>query len=110
MQICTNCQAKQFDGTIFCSECGASLLPTRHNETTMSLEQRSPIGDLKPPAQQFVPVPANKPTGPALALVIMNSGRRIALDVSDDLLIGRKDNARGIFPDIDLGLDGGYDA
>ena len=63
MQICTNCQAKQFDGTIFCSECGASLLPTRHNETTMSLEQRSPIGDLKPPAQQFVPVPANKPTG-----------------------------------------------
>ena len=47
---------------------------------------------------------------PALTLVIMNSGRRITLDLSDDLLIGRKDNARGIFPDVDLGLDGGYDA
>ena len=40
----------------------------------------------------------------------MNSGRRINLDIGDDLLIGRKDNARGIFPDVDLGLDGGYDA
>jgi pSer/pThr/pTyr-binding forkhead associated (FHA) protein len=40
----------------------------------------------------------------------MNSGRRITLDISDDLLIGRKDNTRGIFPDVDLGLDGGYDA
>jgi pSer/pThr/pTyr-binding forkhead associated (FHA) protein len=40
----------------------------------------------------------------------MNSGRRITLDVGEDLLIGRKDNARGIFPDVDLGLDGGYDA
>ena len=38
----------------------------------------------------------------------MNSGRRIKLIISDDLLIGRKDNARGIFPDVDLGLDGGY--
>jgi pSer/pThr/pTyr-binding forkhead associated (FHA) protein len=40
----------------------------------------------------------------------MYSGRRIKLDVSDDLLIGRKDNTRRIFPDVDLGLDDGYNA
>ena len=40
----------------------------------------------------------------------MNSGRRISLAVNDDLLLGRKDNARGIFPDVDLGLEGGYDS
>jgi pSer/pThr/pTyr-binding forkhead associated (FHA) protein len=45
-----------------------------------------------------------------MARQIMNSGRRINLEIGDDLLIGRKDNARGIFPDVDLGLDGGYDA
>jgi pSer/pThr/pTyr-binding forkhead associated (FHA) protein len=50
------------------------------------------------------------PSGPRITLVIMNSGRRINLDIGDDLLIGRKDNARSIFPDIDLGLDGGYDS
>jgi len=110
MQICTNCQSKQFEGAIFCSECGASMFPARRHETTVSLGQRPPTGDLGDSAATFVPAPDTPPSGPTVTLVIMNSGRRIKLDVSDDLLIGRKDNARGIFPDVDLGLDGGYDA
>jgi pSer/pThr/pTyr-binding forkhead associated (FHA) protein len=110
MQICSNCQSKQFDGTIFCSECGANLLPARRPETTMSLGQQSPRDALTASEPAFAPVADQAPDRPALTLVIMNSGRRITLDLSDDLLIGRKDNARGIFPDVDLGLDGGYDA
>ena len=110
MQVCSNCQSKQLEGAIFCSECGGSLFPARRNETTMSLGQRSPADEIDAPDPIFVPAPEAAPSGPTLTLVIMNSGRRIKLEVSDDLLIGRKDNARGIFPDIDLGLDGGYDA
>jgi FHA domain len=110
MQTCSNCNSKQFEGTIFCTECGASLVPARHNETTMSLGQRPPTDELGDADPVFVPAPEPKETGPTLTLVIMNSGRQIKLDVSEDLLIGRKDNARGIFPDVDLGLDGGYDA
>lgn len=109
MQICPNCQSKQFEGTIFCGECGASLMPPSRSETTMSLGERSPTGDLAPePAT--IPTPALAAGGPQITLVVMNSGRRINLEIADDLLIGRKDNARGIFPDVDLGLDGGYDA
>src|SRR5262249_16794713 len=100
----------QFDGAIFCSECGAGLVSTRHHETTVSLGQRTPTGDLDAPEPMFVPAPEPTPAAPMLTLVIMNSGRRIKLDVTDDLLIGRKDNGGGIFPDVDLGLDGGYDA
>src|SRR5262245_7808749 len=109
MQICNNCQSKQFDGTIFCSECGASLAPTTRRETTMSLGQRGSTDNFAPePIGMPDPTPA--PAGPRITLQIMNSGRRINLEMVDDLLIGRKDNARGIFPDVDLGLDGGYDA
>jgi pSer/pThr/pTyr-binding forkhead associated (FHA) protein len=86
------------------------MFPSRRHETTMSLGQRSPTGDLTDPDPMFVPAPASAPDVPTLTLVIMNSGRRIKLDISDDLLIGRKDNTRGIFPDVDLGLDGGYDS
>ena len=109
MQVCNNCQSKQFDGTIFCSECGASLAPTTRRETTMSLGQRGPTDHLAP---EPISVPDAAPAqgGPQITLQILNSGRRISLDMGDDLLIGRKDNARGIFPDVDLGLDGGYDA
>jgi len=110
MQTCNNCQSRQFDGAIFCSECGAGLLPTRRHETTMSLGQRSPIEDRTIPNPALARLPEQTEQAPTLTLVIMNSGRRISLDLSDDLLIGRKDNARGIFPDVDLGLDGGYDA
>jgi hypothetical protein len=109
MQICSNCQSKQFDGTIFCADCGASMAPASRRETTMSLGQRDPSGDLAP-NPVIEPAPEPLPSGPRITLVIMNSGRRISLDIGDDLLIGRKDNARGIFPDVDLGLDGGYDA
>jgi hypothetical protein len=109
MQVCSNCQSKQFDGTIFCADCGASLIPAARRETTMSLGRHGPTGDLAPQPIS-VPAPAAAPGGPKITLQIMNSGRRIHLDIGDDLLIGRKDNARGIFPDVDLGLDGGYDA
>lgn len=76
----------------------------------MSLGPPSPAGEISARAPAFVPAPGPESSVPTLTLVIMNSGRRIKLDVSDDLLIGRKDNARGIFPDVDLGLDGGYNA
>jgi pSer/pThr/pTyr-binding forkhead associated (FHA) protein len=109
MQVCSNCQSKQFDGTIFCSECGASLAPATRSETTMSLGQRGPTGEFDS-APLIMPSPVPAPTEPRITLVIMNSGRRLNLDIADDLLIGRKDNGRGIFPDVDLGLDGGYDA
>src|SRR6185503_15163915 len=109
MQVCNNCQSKQFDGTIFCAECGASLVPATRRETTMSLGGHGRTDDLAPQPIS-VPAPAPAPGGPKITLQIMNSGRRINLDIGDDLLIGRKDNARGIFPDVDLGLDGGYDA
>jgi hypothetical protein len=109
MQICGNCHSKQFDGTIFCSECGASLAPTSRSETTMSLGQRGPTGNLEA-EPVVIAEPSPVQSTPSITLVIMNSGRRIKLDIGDDLLIGRKDNARGIFPDVDLGLDGGYDA
>ena len=108
MQICPNCKSKQFDGTIFCAECGENLITSPRNEATLSLGQHAPTGELADEASLIAaPAPAG---GPRIALVIMNSGRRISLDIGEDLLIGRKDNGRGIFPDVDLGLDGGYDA
>ncbi len=106
MQTCPNCHASQLDGAIFCSECGASFL-TRPSakETTAALRQRQP----EQPRVVAAPLVQAR-VGRSIMLVVLNSGRRMILDTGEDILIGRKDNARGIFPDVDLGLDGGYDA
>ncbi|NTU82489.1 MAG: zinc-ribbon domain-containing protein, partial [Chloroflexales bacterium] len=112
MQRCSHCNAQQMDGAIFCSECGANLIVgSRNRETTASLSKG---GDGAPPAVEGLqPTLVDAPTPsaiPAVCLVVLNSGRRIVVDTSQELLVGRKDNQRGIYPDVDLGLDGGYDA
>ncbi len=104
--ICPHCQTNQFDGTIFCLECGASLLDELAQESTRQIGAGStPTGGL----------PALNPSktasiGVAITLVVVQSGTRLRLDPAEQLLIGRKDPAKGIYPDIDLGPEGGYDA
>jgi FHA domain len=112
MQRCSHCNAQQFDGAIFCSECGASLLAsTRSRETTAALNKAAAGGPSS--VEELMPTTVDAPapsTAPSVCLVVINSGRRIVVDGGQELLVGRKDNQRGIYPDVDLGLDGGYDA
>ncbi|HMQ32119.1 MAG TPA: FHA domain-containing protein [Chloroflexaceae bacterium] len=111
MQRCSHCSAQQLEGAIFCSECGASLMASPgRRETTASLNKAASGGD--PATLEIGPkvVDAPQTAAPAVCLVVINSGRRIVVDGNQELLVGRKDNQRGIYPDVDLGLDGGYDA
>jgi pSer/pThr/pTyr-binding forkhead associated (FHA) protein len=111
MQICTHCNAKQLEGAIFCSECGASLIAaSSRRETTAALNKGAEAGGPAPVAESTPAPTSAQPAAPSIALVVINSGRRIVLDPASDLLVGRKDNQRGIYPDVDLGLDGGYDS
>lgn len=111
MQRCSNCNSQQLDGTIFCSDCGATLIKSANRHETTAALSKAPTGNLST-VEELSPLPVNTglPAAPTISLVVINSGRRINLDAADDLLVGRKDNQRGIYPDVDLGLDGGYDA
>ncbi|NNJ11627.1 FHA domain-containing protein [Chloroflexales bacterium ZM16-3] len=110
---CSHCNAQQLNGAIFCSECGATVISGGpHRETTTSLKQDADgIPSVVEDSPQIV-VPEPIPTAgvQSISLVVINSGRRINLEAGEELVVGRKDNQRGIFPDVDLGLDGGYDA
>jgi uncharacterized Zn finger protein (UPF0148 family) len=112
MQRCPNCNAEQFDGTIFCTECGAGMQTSSRRETTTALNKAGGSGHLSNVVEDVAAItPVASKTGVRqIVLVVINSGRRIEVDANDQILVGRKDHAHGIFPDIDLGLDGGYDA
>ncbi|NJM06613.1 FHA domain-containing protein [Candidatus Gracilibacteria bacterium] len=112
MQRCPNCNVEQFDGTIFCADCGAGMQAVQRRETTTALNKASGSGSLPNVVEDtatITPV-ASDARMHQIVLVVINSGRRIEVDVRAAILVGRKDHTRGIFPDIDLGLDGGYDA
>ncbi|MCX7860408.1 MAG: FHA domain-containing protein [Chloroflexus sp.] len=112
MIICNYCQAQQLDGTIFCTVCGASLIHTQpQRQTTASLNRAAAeAAQLIEDQATVLPAPVSATTGPAIVLVVLSSGRRIELPAAPELIIGRKDQQRGFFPDVDFSLDGGYDA
>jgi hypothetical protein len=116
MQTCWNCQAQQFDGSIFCSECGANLITrdSKGSETRTSLnlpqrKDRQAREDREQSADMAAVQPA-PPSGTGFSLMLAESGIRLSLEMGKDLLVGRSDEKRGIFPDIDLGEHGGLDA
>jgi pSer/pThr/pTyr-binding forkhead associated (FHA) protein len=109
MQICHNCHAQQLDGTMFCSECGGSFLSSSRAET-ISPGQMVPLEPAPQISMQPQALRVSASNGPILSLIVLTSGRRITLDLDEDALIGRKDESRGITPDVDLGQEGGYDA
>ena len=105
MQRCPNCQAQQIDGTIFCSECGGSFVAAARQQST------TPISRARAPEiARAVASDTAAPHETRLTLTVIGSGQQMRLALQDELLIGRKDMARGIDPDIDLGAHGGYDA
>lgn len=106
MQRCWNCDTEQMDGTIFCAECGASLIGRqRRQETTTTLDEPEPFE-----AHDSSPVAVASDSTPGVSLVLISDGRRVHLESNKTLLVGRTDQKRGIIPDIDLGIYGGYDA
>lgn len=87
---------------------------TARRETTASLganPELQPELELGADAPLIVPAPEKAPTAESgFGLVLLNSGRRVMLDQTRELLVGRRDDKRGFVPDIDLGECGGYDA
>jgi pSer/pThr/pTyr-binding forkhead associated (FHA) protein len=103
MITCDNCQSRQLDGAIFCLECGATLMPQAHPDPTRPLPP--PVG-----APDGGSLQTRQGGGTRITLLVLTSRRRITLDATGELLIGREDAAHSIHPDVDLGQHGGYDA
>jgi hypothetical protein len=114
MQNCWNCNTDQFDGAIFCSDCGASLVSKKpHRETTASLSQLTIPGyvpDFQTESQIIPEPPVASSDTPVFSLVVLNSGQRLNLEPNRNLLLGRLDKNRGIMPDVNLSDLGGYDS
>ena len=96
---CPFCNSVYPENTLFCEECGSYLAPGNGQATD---PLTTPIGDGTEQKQ--------KPRGPLKTLVLsIEDGGRIELPFSKEVIIGRLDAGRAIFPDVDLGSEQGMD-
>lgn len=103
---CPSCGRKHRPGTLFCTECGV-YLPKGGPVGT------EPLPEGKLPSSRVIPRVGEPTTGQAapapLRIRVLSTGRQVQLPASSDVLLGRLDAARGIFPDLDLTPDGGLE-
>ncbi len=102
---CQECGSSQFDGALFCGECGASLL-TQGRQSTAVL----PFADeMAPPPPTSLAGKTMEPAAHPMTITffVPGSGRQVTLTNVYEVEIGRKDLAQGVDPALDLTPDGG---
>jgi hypothetical protein len=106
--ICHSCHSQNIRGTIFCLNCGISLLQHDRSRDTTGLGAKPAARSVQERALRVEPPEPSSER--RFSATVLNSGRRLDLPLSTPLLIGRQDAARGHYPEIDLNHDGGYDS
>jgi len=104
---CIECGASQYEGTLFCSECGGFLLESTKKTTAVL------------PFSQFAEQPPPPPLAEAelepsseikrLLFVIPSSRRRFTLDLVQEIRVGRTDPESDVVPELDLAQDDGLE-
>jgi hypothetical protein len=105
MITCRDCGSSEFEGALFCNECGAPLISS-DDPSTAKLPFSNTLRDPEPPpllGQELGPVVEAK----QVTFVIPSSGRRISLSLQEEIHIGRADPGRSDQPELDLTHDNG---
>lgn len=104
MIICPNCKHEEYDGTLFCSECGARLWSEKLGDDTANLGgsgQTDRIGTVT--LENEYPAP---PSG-QIFIRIHGVGTSMVLTGKSEYILGRKDPRNQAIPDVDFGPFGG---
>ena len=106
MSECPSCGREYLPGTLFCSECGVYLLTGGSLSTEPIPDEELPVSQADPWASALLGETTALSLIP-LRIKVLSTGRQIQLPPMAEAYIGRLDEARGIFPDVDLTPDGG---
>ena len=102
---CSECGSDQLDGSLFCDECGYNLIQGA-DETTAVLPFADDDAPWKPSMMPSAEM--KQSTRPhTFTFIIPYSGRRVVVNASEELHIGRSEPTRGLVPQLDVTIDDG---
>jgi hypothetical protein len=104
---CSECGFSEYEGALFCNECGALLITTQDGETAQ-LPFSNTLQDPVPPSllgQELGPILEAR----QVTFVIPSSGRRVSLHLQGEIRVGRADPSKGFTPELDLTGDNGVE-
>ncbi len=112
MITCPNCKNKEYEGTLYCSECGSQLWTLMDDNETAALKRDSQIllEQSAPVVASAANPPDSRPTTPAAGEIIVRIGglgEQLPLTGKAQYLLGRTDPAHQVIPDVDFGPFGG---
>ncbi|HFC08822.1 MAG TPA: FHA domain-containing protein [Chloroflexi bacterium] len=99
---CPVCQHENFDGALYCSECGAPLyVPATTQNLTVGEDTWLPT------SENFRSEGAGK--GARIVLFLVESGQRIFLESGQEWTLGRLASGQAVVPDVDLTAYNAYE-
>jgi hypothetical protein len=102
---CQECGSSQYDGALFCNECGGNLWSRRQRQTSILPFAAESVTAVPP---SLSPEGAGETARPSsITFVIPSSGRRVVLKDVRQIDIGRMDERKDIEPGLDLTQDDG---
>jgi pSer/pThr/pTyr-binding forkhead associated (FHA) protein len=129
MIVCQNCLHENQEGTSFCEECGEPLRPgavkqhltgrpavqppadSSQRRAGTTPPDTSEPGPILPPPALPLPTASGGSSAPLGTLRLrLNNGKAFELKGRSSYVIGRRDDERGIFPELDLSTAGGLEA
>lgn len=104
--VCPSCGGDNLPGTLFCVQCG-TYLPSGGPLRTEPLPEQN---DEQPAHPRHDDIEQDGQTRTInIEVNVLNTGRRVLLSASREILVGRLDAAHGIFPELDMTADGGLE-
>lgn len=99
---CPNCNHENFDGALFCAECGTKLV-TEDGLSTAAIRNTDTSAKLEDADGKAPPPPPPVQTSDALvSLHVVRTGQILPLAGRMEFTIGRVSEGQSILPDIDL--------
>jgi len=97
---CPNCKHVEYEGTLFCGECGARLWLTDDETASLTGSFARQSGDLNTDVMAELIAP---PLAGQIAVRVHGANNQIQLSGKAEYLLGRADPKQEVNPDIDLG-------